>query len=68
MFTSDMAYANKSSMVNYQAPFIQVMKELVQTYEGFRLRGQSFDSYVIDLLAKGDTMVDIGTHSFSYLY
>jgi FkbM family methyltransferase len=55
-------------MANYQVPFIQVIKDLVQTYEWSRRRGQSFNSYVIDILAKGNTMVDIGTHSFSYLY
>ena len=63
-----MAYANRSRMVNYQAPFFQVMKELVQTYEGSRRQSQSFDRYVIDMLTKGDTIVDIGTHSLSYLY
>ena len=68
MLTSDMVYANQLRMVNYEAPFIRIIKNLVQTYVGSGSRGQSFDSYIIDILAKGDTMVYIGSHSFSYLY
>lgn len=68
MLTTNMVYANKPGMVHYQVPFIQIIKDLVKTYEGSHRQGQSFDRYVIDMLAKGDTIVDIGTHSFSYLY
>ena len=60
MLTSDMVYANQLRMVNYEAPFIRIIKNLVQTYVGSGSRGQSFDSYIIDILAKGDTMLYIG--------
>ena len=68
MLTTNMVYANKPGMVHYQVPFIQIIKDLVKTYEGSHRQCQSFDRYVIDMLAKGDTIVDIGTHSLSYLY
>lgn len=63
-----MVYSNKSRMADYQVPFIQIIKDLVQTYEGSQRQNQNFDSYVFDILSKGDTIVNIGTHSLSYVY